>query len=100
MLSGFASNLVEIAFLRFIVGLGMAFVFAPSVILMTRFLQEGSEGLSVGLYNSASSLGGVIGLSGWAILASVVGWRNSLVTSGSLGLLTAALLFLLRKSVV
>lgn len=95
LLSGFASNLVEIAFLRFIVGLGMAFVFAPSVILMTRFLQEGSEGLSVGLYNSASSLGGVIGLSGWAILASVVGWRNSLVTSGSLGLLTAALLFLL-----
>jgi MFS family permease len=94
LLTGFTSNLFEIAVLRFVVGLGMAFVFAPSVILITKFLQKGSEGLGVGLYNSAFSLGAVIGLSGWATLAGAVGWRNSLVTSGLLGLFTSVLLWL------
>jgi len=95
LLSSFASNLVEIAALRFFVGFGMAFVFAPGVILMTRFLKKGSEGLGVGLYNLAFNLGGAIGLSGWAVLAVTAGWRNALITSGSLGLFTSVLLWLL-----
>jgi MFS family permease len=93
LLTGLAGNLVEIAILRFFVGLGMAFVFAPGVILMAKFLREGSEGLGVGLYNSAFSLGGVLGLSGWAVLAAAVGWRNSLMTGGLLGLFTSAWLW-------
>ena len=93
LLTGFAGNLVEIAVLRFLVGVGMALVFAPAVVLVTRFLRRGSEGLGVGIYNSAFSLGGVIGLSGWAVLAGGVGWRSSLVISGSLGLATSILLF-------
>lgn len=95
LLTGFAGNLAEIAVLRFFVGAGMALVFAPAVVLVTRFLRKGSEGLGVGIYNSAFSLGGVIGLSGWAVFAGSVGWRSSLIISGSLGLATSALLFFL-----
>jgi MFS family permease len=95
LLTGFAGNLAEIAVLRFLVGLGMAFVFAPGVILMTRLLREGSEGLGVGLYNSAFSLGGALGLSGLAVLAAEIGWRNSLATVGLLGLFTSVLLWFL-----
>jgi MFS family permease len=95
LLTGFAGNLAEIAVLRFFVGAGMALVFAPAVVLVTRFLRKGSEGLGVGIYNSAFSLGGVIGLSGWAVFADSVGWRSSLIISGSLGLATSALLFFL-----
>ena len=91
LLTGFAGNLAEIAALRFFVGAGMAFVFAPGVILVTRFLRKGSEGLGVGIYNSAFNLGGAVGLSGWAMLAVTVGWRNSLVMSGLLGLVTSIL---------
>jgi len=93
LLTSSASNIAEIAVLRFLVGLGMALVFAPGVILVTKFLQKGSEGFGVGLYNSAFYLGGAIGLSGWAVLAGSVGWRNSLVISGALGLLTSSLMF-------
>lgn len=93
LLSGFAGNLGMIVVLRFFVGVGMAFVFAPGVILMARFLQKGAEGLGVGLYNSAYSLGGVIGLSGWSVLASVFGWRSSLAAGGLLGLATAVLMW-------
>jgi MFS family permease len=94
LLTGFANNLIEIAVLRFFVGLGMAFVFAPSIILITRLLQKGSEGLGVGLYNSAFYVGSVIGLSGWSVFASTVGWRNSLISGGLLGLFTSVLLLL------
>ena len=92
LLSSFAINLAEIAALRFLVGVGMALVFAPGVVLVTRYLRKGSEGLGVGVYNAAFSLGGAIGLSGWAILAVVIGWRASLVVIGSLGLATSLLL--------
>lgn len=95
LLTGFASNLAEISVLRFFVGTGMAFVFAPGVILMAKFLQEGSEGLGVGFYNSAFSLGGAVGLFGWAVLAAEIGWRNSLAMGGLLGLFTAVLLWFL-----
>jgi MFS family permease len=95
LLTGFAGNLVEITVLRFFVGSGMAFVFAPGVILMARFLHKGDEGLGVGLYNSAFSLGGAVGLSGWAVLATTVGWRISLATGGLLGLGTSVLLWFL-----
>jgi MFS family permease len=91
LLTGFTTNLVEIVALRFFVGLGMALVFPPAIILVTRLLREGSEGFGVGLYNSAYSLGGAIGLSGLAVFAGAVGWRSSLVLGGSLGLLTALL---------
>jgi MFS family permease len=91
LLTGFVGNLTEIAVLRFFVGLGMAFVYAPAIILVTRFLREGSEGFGVGIYNSAYNVGGAIGLSGLAILASAFGWRSSLVVGGSLGLVTAFL---------
>lgn len=92
LLTGFARNLAEIAVLRFLVGAGMALVFAPAIILMIRFLRKGSEGLGVGTYNSAFHLGGVIGLSSWAAIAAGVGWRGSLFISGSLGLATSLLL--------
>lgn len=91
--TGLAADLYQIAFTRFLVGLGMAFVFAPGVVLISRTATKGSEGFAVGLYNSAFYLGGVMGLFGWAVLAELLGWRTSLLFSGGLGIMTAMLLF-------
>jgi len=85
-----SSAIFQVAILRFVVGAGMALVFAPSVVLMTRIL-GGKSGTSVGLINSAFDIGGLFGLFGWILLASVTGWRPTLVLSGSLGLLTGLL---------
>jgi MFS family permease len=82
-----SSAVLEVAILRFVVGAGMALVFAPSVVLMTRFL-GGKSGTGVGLINSAFDIGGLFGLFGWILLASVTGWRSTLVLSGCLGVLT------------
>ena len=81
--------------LRFVVGLGMALFFGPSVTLITRYLGRESEGLAVGLLNSAHSIGGIIGLFGWVILAEVVGWKQSLLLSGASGLISSLVLIAL-----
>src|SRR3989475_1279921 len=84
----------QVTILRFIVGAGMALVFAPSVLLMTRFL-GGKSGTGVGLINSAFDIGGLFGLFGWILLASITGWRSTLVLSGGLGVLTGLLVIAL-----
>src|SRR5260370_37346446 len=76
-----SSAVFLVAILRFIVGAGMALVFAPSVVLMTRFL-GGKSGTSVGLINSAFDIRGIFGLFGWILLASVAGLRSNLALRG------------------
>jgi MFS family permease len=92
LLSGLATELFQIAVLRFLVGVGMAFFFGPSVILISAYLGKGSDGLGVGILNSAHSLGGIIGLFGWIVIAQNVGWRASLIVSGILGIMTGLFL--------
>jgi MFS family permease len=89
-----SSAIFQVAILRFVVGAGMALVFAPSVVIMTRFL-GGKSGTGVGLINSAFDIGGLFGLFGWILLASATGWRSTLVLSGGLGLLTGLLVIAL-----
>jgi len=92
LVTGLASNTSQITLLRFTVGLGMACFFGPSVILISKYLGKESQGLGIGLLNSAHALGGIIGLFGWVILAEHLGWRASLILSGGLGISTAILL--------
>jgi MFS transporter, ACS family, glucarate transporter len=93
LLSGLSSELFQMVILRFLVGVGMAFFFGPSVILISKCLGKGSGGLGVGILNSAHSLGGIIGIFGWIIIAESLGWRTSIEISGILGILSG--LFLL-----
>ena len=98
LLSGLAVFLLQITTLRFIVGLGMALFFGPSVILISKYLGKGSEGYGVGLLNSAHALGGIIGIFGWIIIAQLIGWRMSIVLGGLLGLTTAFILYIVLST--
>jgi len=88
-----STTLPEVAALRFLVGSGMALVFAPMVVLVTRLLHNRS-GLGAGLVNSAFDIGGLFGIFAWILIATATGWRPSLVLSGGLGV-TAALLVII-----
>jgi MFS family permease len=91
-LCGLSSQLQQMEILRFVVGLGMALFFGSSVSLITRCLGRGKEGFAVALLNSAHSIGGIIGIFGWIILAEIIGWRQSLLLSGVFGLISSVFL--------
>jgi MFS family permease len=92
LFSGLAIELFQMIILRFIIGIGMAFFFGPSVILISEYLGKGSEGLGVALLNSAQASGAIIGIFGWVLIAQTVGWRISLVISGILGIVSGLFL--------
>ncbi|MDW0189279.1 MAG: MFS transporter [Nitrososphaeraceae archaeon] len=92
LVTGLASGTTQITILRFLVGVGMACFFGPSVMLVSRYLGKESEGLGIGLLNSAHALGGIVGLFGWVVLAEALGWRASLILSGGLGIATGLML--------
>ncbi len=96
LLSGLVSGFYQIAPLRLVAGLGMAFVFAPGVALIAKYFGHRAEGLGVGVYNAVFYLGGALGLFGWAVFGSLFGWRLSLVSSGALGIASGlVMLFIL-----
>lgn len=94
LLTGISNDILQIAILRFVVGLGMACFFGPSVIMISKYLGKRSEGLGIGLINSAHAIGGIIGIFGWVMLAQLFGWRTSLIIGGALGLVTGLVLII------
>lgn len=92
-LTGIASDIYQIAILRFILGGGLAFFFPSAIVLITGFFRKGSEALAVGTVTGANAAGGVIGLVVWAILAQQVGWRTSVVIGAALAIAAALAIY-------
>jgi predicted MFS family arabinose efflux permease len=92
LLSALVNQFNELVFLRFATGSAMALVFGPAIILVAKSYKKGSEGVGIGIFNGAFYAGGALGLSGWAVLAIIVGWRPSLLISGVFGLITTLML--------
>jgi MFS family permease len=94
LLCGVISAASQLIWLRFIVGIGMAFFFSSAVILIAKYGKRGFPGFSIGIMNSAHSMGGIIGILAWIIIAQMVGWRLSLIVSGISGIVTALLMMM------
>ena len=74
---------------RLTLGVGASLFFSPAIGVLTPLFREREEGLVIGLYNGAFSVGGGIGLWVWALIMNApgFGWRFGLVLGGFLGLL-------------
>ena len=95
LLTALPSQIALLSLLRFLTGVGMAFIFAPCITLVTKFFQREHMGVGVGLVGGAFDLGGVAVIPGWAELGRLEGWRLSFVIAGILGLLALAAIILL-----
>ncbi len=84
--SGFAPNEYWLAALRFGVGAGAAFFFAPALGLVAAYYPPGSRGPIIGLYNSGFSVGAAGGLFAGALIGVAFGWTWTLAVGG-IGLL-------------
>lgn len=95
ILIGLVDQVIFLVLLRFVEGVGEAFIFGPGVILIIRYFRKGSEGLGIALFGGAFDLGGFVGVPGWALLGAAVGWRISVAAAGVVALLVSLMLVLL-----
>lgn len=87
ILSGLSWDSSSLFIFRFLVGVGAAFYFSPAIGILKNLFSEGRRGLSMGLYNGAFNLGAGISVATFGIFAQMVGWRESLIISGIMGLI-------------
>lgn len=92
--TGIAPTLEVVAVLRFLVGAGMAFVFAPAVVIISQLVGGSGSGVGVGLSNSAFDVGGILALFLWGVIAATTGWRPSLEIGGGLGIASGLLVMI------
>ena len=90
ILSGLAPSYEILLLTRFLTGLGMSFFFSPAIAFFSPLFKENEQGFAIGIFNSAFSIGGLLGLGVWSYLIDSIGWRNSLILSGALGIILAA----------
>ena len=93
VLSAFLPQFNLIVASRAVAGIGNGLAFPSLLVALARNFRRGSEALSVGLMNGAFNLGGMLGLFGWAIFGTIVGWRASVLIAGLLGLASSIPLF-------
>ncbi|MDX1372772.1 MAG: MFS transporter, partial [Nitrososphaeraceae archaeon] len=92
IISGMLEDIIQIAILRFLVGIGMACFFGPSITLITKFLGEKNTGLGVGILNSAHAIGALIGIFGWIPIADLIGWHLAIIIGGVCGVIITILM--------
>lgn len=91
--TGLVPEASQLIWLCFIIGLGTAFFFSSGVVLIASYSSaRKAAGFSIGIMNSAHSVGGIIGAFAWIIVAAAIGWRASFILSGTIGVATALLL--------
>ena len=91
-------DIAEAGVLRFMVGVGMAFVFSPSIVIAASYLGHHRSGINVGLFNFGFGVGGIFGLFAWTIIASITGWRASIALGGILGIITGLFVIALVRN--
>lgn len=64
---------------RFLLGIGAAMFFSPAIIIVAPLFRNERQGIALGLYNSAFSIGGTIGLFGWGYFVQLYNWRVGLL---------------------
>jgi MFS family permease len=84
ILCGFANSFSSLVLLRLIAGVGASMFFAPAIAVVTELFQGNRQGLAIGLYNSAFSIGGSIAFFGWGYIDSIFDWRGGVIIGGIL----------------
>ena len=95
---GFAGNVLTLAACRFGVGAGNSAYAALSTAMLTSWYKKSSWGATLGLYNTAMTIGGIIGMILFAAVADTMGWRMSFYIVGGISLVVSLLSLLLPEN--
>jgi len=79
---GAAPSFWALVSLRLVAGVGAALFFSPAIGLVASLYPPGRQGIPVGTFSSAFSLGAALGIVGSSLLIPVLGWQLALVVGG------------------
>ncbi len=97
MLTGLANSVRSFAAFRFLLGIGEGCNWPGANKAVAEWFPDRERGMAVAIFDSGSSVGGVIAALIIPWVALQVGWRHAFLVSGSLGLLWVVLwLFVYR----
>jgi len=97
LLFGLSNNFYMALVARFIMGLGLAFIYISAMLLITKWFRLSEYATYVALILSFGSFGSLVASAPLVKMMTVIGWRNSMVTIGLITLLVAALFYILVR---
>lgn len=83
-LGALAPSLTILIIMRFVLGVGAAMFFSPAIVIVAPLFRNERQGIALGLYSSAFSIGGTIGLFGWGYFVQLYNWRVGLLLGSAL----------------
>lgn len=95
VICGTATSALTLTLCRFGVGAGNSAFAAVSTAMLTSWYKKSSWGTTLGLYNTAMTLGGILGMILFAAIADTMGWRMSFYIVGGISLVVSLLSLLL-----
>lgn len=95
-LSGMARNFTEMTLARIFVGVGEATLTPAALSMLSEVFPARQRSLAAGVYYLGIPLGVSIGFVITGFLAPYIGWRNSFLSLGVVGILMTGLMFLFR----
>lgn len=84
-LCGLAPNFESILVFRFLTGVFLSFFFGPGITFFTPLFDVRERGTALGIYNAGFHTGTLLAIGLWPTLTAVLGWRNSLLIPGLMG---------------
>jgi len=91
--TGLVTGVVTLVAIRFLFGLGEAGVFPQATRALHNWTLPRERGLALGLLNMGSRLGAAVGLAITPLSVERLGWRQSFLALGIVGLIWAAIWF-------
>ncbi len=93
MFGGLAASFLVLALTRFGVAFGEAGAIPAGHALIARKIRPERRGLAIGLFGMGIPIGTMVGFAAGGAISDAVGWRNTLVAAGAIGVLVALLAF-------
>lgn len=83
---------------RFLIGLGVAFIYVSSMILIGEWFKPNEYSTYIGLLVSIGNFGSLAASAPLVALMAAIGWRNAMASIGLFSVLIAALLYIFLRN--
>lgn len=94
---GLAANYAQLVVARMAVGIGEAGGVPPSYAIISDYFPPGRRGTALGIFNLGPPVGAALGIAFGASIAAAYGWRTAFLALGAVGIVAAAVTWLVVR---